>query len=478
MKEAKFYLITDTHFFKNSLGAKGRGYDKFMRYEQKCFAETQSINESVFEFLENSKEADTLLIAGDLSFNGEKESHLEFIKLLRKLQDKGKRVFVITAGHDFNDRPFAYEGDKKFSMSQKEDFFDNSYDYGQTFVDDDSIKKRPEGTKRDELFDLYYDFGFKQAIAVDRKHLSYVVQLFDGVRLLALNNDGDCNEFITYDDEQMNWIKEQAEKAKEDGQMMFAMNHYPLLPGQPLFGLIPTAVQENSDKITDMLADLGVHLVFTGHMHNQSINEKITSKGNKFYDVCTGSVIACPAYMRLVTIEDEATVDIKSIPTPDFQWDTNGRSCKKYLEDMFDSMILNILEDMKSNPKVVLKRFKAEDVKALYPVVKVVGKIFSVATVGNACKLMSIKCSPEIENMLVKNYVAELVRGVFVGNQTFKEGTPKGDVFMAVLKKIHPILQKINVKDINGNPVDLYDVLKNTAGNYGIDDYDSVLKLK
>lgn len=478
MKEAKFYLITDTHYFKNSLGAKGGGYDKMMRYEQKCFAETQCINESVFEFLGSSREADTVLIAGDLSFNGEKESHLEFIKLLRELQNKGKRVFVITAGHDYNDRPFAFERDKKMSLREKDEFFDLSYDYGFTFFDDGAVKKRPEGTKREELFDLYYDFGFKQAIAVDRKHLSYVVQLFDGVRLLALNNDGDCDEFITYDEEQMNWIKEQARKAREDGQMMFAMNHYPLLPGQPLFGLVPTAVQQNSDKITDMLADAGVHLVFTGHMHNQSINEKITSAGNKFYDVCTGSIIACPAYMRLVTIKDEGTVDIKSIPTPDFQWDTKGKTCKEYLSDMFDSMILSLLDDMRTNPKVVLKKFEAENAKALYPLVKLMGKLFSSLTVGDACKLLFIKCSPEIKNMLVKNYVAELIRGIFVGNQTYKKGTPKGDVFLGALNRLNPILKKVHLKDINGNPVDLYDALKNTAGNCGIDDYNAVLKLK
>ena len=473
-----FYLITDTHYFKNSLGATGRGYDKFMRYEQKCFAETQAINEAVLEYLGNSEEADTVLIAGDLSFNGEKESHLEFIKLLKGLENKGKRVFVITAGHDYNDRPFAYDGDVKLSLSQKDRLFDNSYDYGRSFVDDGCIKKRPEGTRKDELFDLYYDFGFKQAIAVDRKHLSYVVQLFDGVRLLALNNDGDGDEFQTYDEEQLSWIKEQAEKARDDGQMMFAMNHFPLLPGQPLFGLIPTAVQKNSNKITDMLADSGVHLVFTGHMHNQSINEKTTAAGNKFYDVCTGSVIACPAYMRLVTIKDEATVDIKSIPTPDFEWDTQGKSCKEYLSDLFDSMILNILDDMKSNPHAVLKKFGVQNAKYFYPIMEMLGKMFSVLTLEKACKYLAIKCSPEIKDMLVKNYIAELVRGVFVGNQTFKEGTPKGDVFIGVLNRINPILKKVQLKDINGCPVNLYDTLKNTAGNYGIDDYNAVLKLK
>ena len=95
MKPFSFYLITDTHYFKNSLGARGEAYDEFMRYEQKCFAETQSINEAVFEWLENAHDAETLLIAGDLSFNSEKESHIEFIKHLNALKESGKKIYVV-----------------------------------------------------------------------------------------------------------------------------------------------------------------------------------------------------------------------------------------------------------------------------------------------------------------------------------------------------------------------------------------------
>ena len=158
-----FYLITDTHFFKNSLGAYGKEYDEFMRFEQKCFAETESINKSIFDYLCKTDKTDTVLIAGDLSFNGEKESHLGFIKLLDELQKSGKKVYVITAGHDFNEECRGYDDNGIHSV---------------------------EATKREELFDLYYEYGFKDAIAVDKKHLSYVAQLCDGVRLLALNNDG------------------------------------------------------------------------------------------------------------------------------------------------------------------------------------------------------------------------------------------------------------------------------------------------
>ena len=448
MRELKFYLITDTHFFKNSLGAYGEEYDKFMRFEQKCFAETENINRSVFDWLKTADEADIVLIAGDLSFNGEKESHLGFIELLKELKTSGKKIFVVTADHDFKDAPFAF---------------------------DETGRLTPEGTKRDELFDLYYDYGFGNAIAVDRKHLSYVAQLGDGVRLLALNNDYDGRE---YDKEQLEWIREQAQKAKDDGQIMFAMNHYPLLPGQPLFSVIPSAVQKNSSAVTTMLADLGVHLVFTGHMHNQSINLKVTPSGNKFYDVCTGSIIADPAIIRHVTIKEDNTVDIKSIPTPDFEWDTNGKDCKQYLSDMFDSMILNMLSDMKDNPKSLLSRFGAGDKKGLYPVVRTAGRLFDRLTVGGVCRLMWIGCEDkELKRMKLKNYATELVRGVFEGNQTFKEGTPKGDVFLKFLKRINFILKKINVKTIDGTPADMFDILKNTAGNYDIDDYNATLKL-
>lgn len=449
MENFSFYLLTDTHFFKNSLGARGEEYDQFMRFEQKCFAETEAINNATFDWLCQDDRAQTVLIAGDLSFNGEYESHLGFIELLKKLRASGKRIFVITADHDFKDPP-----DTAFAF-------------------DETGRLTPESTPRDMLYDLYYEFGFHDAIAVDRKHLSYVAQLCDGVRLLALNNDGSGKGNRTYDEEQIAWIKAQTKKAREDGQMLFAMNHYPLLPGQPIFSLVKPAVQKNAGEITTMLADEGVHLVFTGHMHNQSINEKITEKGNKFYDVCTGSIIASPAVMRLVTIESPKQVKIETIPCPDFAWDTGGRSCTQYLDDLFDNMIQNKLTDMTEHPEKI-----AGKNKLLGGIIGSLGKRLPKLTVGGVARLCMVKCDPSIRKMKVMDYATELVRNVFSGNQTFKEGTPKGDVLLALLKRFGFVLKKLNLKDADGNPADLYDLLKNTAGNYGIDDYNATLILE
>lgn len=451
MENCKFYLITDTHYFKNSLGAFGDEYDNFMRYEQKCFAETESINHAVFDYLEQANEADILLIAGDLSFNGEMESHIEFIKMLDKLRESGKRIYVVTADHDFKDDPFAFNENGRYT---------------------------PQGTPRDSLFDMYYEYGFKDAIAVDRQHLSYVAQLCDGVRLLALNNDGSSTGNREFDDEQLAWIKEQCQKAREDNQMMFAMNHYPLCPGQPILSIVNTTYQRGSAEVLDMLADEGVHLIFTGHMHNQSINYKVSDKGNKIYDVCTGSIIADPSVIRLVDIIDDATVDIKTIPAPDFDWDTKGKSCSQYLNDLFDNMILNMLSDFENDPHNVLRKFGAGDKTKLFPIVRFIGKYLNTLTLGKMARLLCIKCDKSLKKMKLRDYAAELVRMVFEGNQYFVEGTPKGDLFLAFLKRVKPILKKINAKTYDGKPADLYDLLKNSAGNYDIDDYNATLILK
>ena len=129
----KFLVLTDPHFFDTDLGCSGPDYEDFMHYEQKCFAETESINNAVFKYLGETDLADTVLIVGDLTQNGEKKSHEKFIKLLYELKSKGKKVYLITADHDWKGDPFAFGENGRY---------------------------QPEGTKKEELITLYNDFGF------------------------------------------------------------------------------------------------------------------------------------------------------------------------------------------------------------------------------------------------------------------------------------------------------------------------------
>ncbi len=451
MKETKFYLISDPHYFATELGCSGEEYEDFMHYEQKCFAETESICNSVIGWLKNADEADTVLIAGDLSFNGEAKSHEKFLKLLYELEESGKRIFVVTADHDFKHKP------------------------GETFAFGENGRYSPEHTERDELFDMYRDFGFGQAIAADRDNLSYVADLSEDVRLLCINCDFKKDGKYHFSDDQWDWIKQQAEKAREYNKTLIAMCHYPILPGQPLFQLISPMMIKDAYKFATFLADEGVKIIFTGHMHNQSINYIDTEKGNRLYDITTGAIIADPAFIRHVTIS-EGRAEIKSIPTPDFEWDTDD--CKKYLRDMFDRMIVNVLTDMRDDTKRAMRKFHIEEKASTEKLLKTAGKIVCSLKVGTVAKMLFIRADKSIRDMRVLDFATELVREVFEGNQSFIEGTPKGDVFLALIKRFRPLLRKLELKSWDGKKADLYDILKNSAGNYDIDDYNAVLKLQ
>lgn len=452
----KFLLLTDTHFYKNSLGAYGEAYDDRIAFEQKCFAETEAINRVIFDYLKDFDETDTILVAGDLTFNGERESHEGISELLKELKDSGKKIYVVTAGHDVQPNPKAYPG---------------------------TAEPVPvEGIKFDELYGYYHEFGYDTAIEFNREHMSYVAQLADGIRLLVICNDTAEGSNIAYSDEFFGWIEAQLKKAKDDGQMIFAMEHYPVIPGQPILRFIGDAYQKDSEKLIRVLADNGCHLCFTGHMHNQSINEAVTEKGNKFFDVCTGSAIGCPAFMRLCTIKDENTVEIKSIPVPEFNhvWDTEGRTGEKYLQDLFDRMIINLLTGLRDNPSRTMKKIRMKETSVTRPLMQKFGKAICEKTVGQTVKIFAVKAEPEVKDMPLLDLLTAIVRNTFCGDQPYTEDTPEGKTFLKVIRRFNPLLKILNKKlhGAQGEAVDLYDMIKNTVGNYGIGDNNAVLKLK
>lgn len=71
----RFFVVTDTHYFENDLGASGEAYEKRSATDQKCIAETGAIIDAGFSQLLEDHDTQTVLIPGDLIFNGEKESH-------------------------------------------------------------------------------------------------------------------------------------------------------------------------------------------------------------------------------------------------------------------------------------------------------------------------------------------------------------------------------------------------------------------
>lgn len=392
MQNLNFYLVTDTHFFDPSFKRSGAAYEKRSISDQKCVAETPAIIDAGFKQIADDKETNIILIPGDLVYRGEYQSHIGLRNRLYKLKEQGKKIYLITARHDYDDNDsFEFDGDKMLP-----------------------VKAMP----RDELRDFYKDFGFDGAISEHKESMSYVAQLADGIRLLALNCDGDCKDFKGLWDNQMKWALEQIEDAHRTGNYIFAMTHYPLLPFSPIMNLISDSHLTDWEKRANQFADAGLDLIFTGHMHAQAVTEYVTENGNKITDVQTGCFVGCPCAYRKVTIND-STADIKSYTINDFDYDKQGKSASEYFQWRFDRMI-----DYK--------------MKEILP--KSAMKILNKLTVKKICNFLWFNPDKSIQNILAKDLGIELVRNIFIGNEPYVKGTAVYEAFEKLINRLSLII--------------------------------------
>lgn len=431
MQNLNFYLVTDTHFFDPSFKRSGAAYEKRSISDQKCVAETPAIIDAGFKQIADDKETNIILIPGDLVYRGEYQSHIGLRNRLYKLKEQGKKIYLITARHDYDDNDsFEFDGDKMLP-----------------------VKAMP----RDELRDFYKDFGFDGAISEHKESMSYVAQLADGVRLLALNCDGDCKDFKGLWDNQMKWALEQIKDAHRTGNYIFAMTHYPLLPFSPIMNLISDSHLTDWEKRANQFADAGLDLIFTGHMHAQAVTEYVTENGNKITDIQTGCFVGCPCAYRKVTIKD-STADIKSYTINDFDYDKQGKSAREYFQWRFDRMIDYKMKEILPKPAM---------------------KILNKLTVKKICNLLWFNPDKSIQNILAKDLGIELVRNIFIGNEPYVKGTAVYEAFEKLLNRLSLIIHIAEKKAGKKNKVlsDLKSFLLCTIGDEKQRDWDLTLDI-
>lgn len=433
MENLSFYLVTDTHYYDSSFKRTGKAYEERSRTDQKCVAETPAIIDAGFEQLVQDKDTDVILIPGDLVYRGEYQSHIGFRERLYKLKEQGKKIYLITARHDYceDGEPVEFDGDELIPV---------------------------KGMPREELRDFYKDFGFDSAISEHSESMSYVAQLADGIRLLALNCDGDCKDFKGIWDGQMQWALGEIKKAHDEGQYIFAMTHYPLLPFSSVMHLIGDAKLTDWENVAEKFADAGLDLIFTGHMHAQAVTDYTTKNGNKITDVQTGCFVGCPCAYRKITFKDNNTLDIQSYTIDDFDYDKDGKTASEYFQWRFDRMINLKMEEILPAPaKKILDKF----------------------TLKKLGRLLCFKVDKSIENRLAKDVGIELVRNVFIGNEPYVKGTPMYEAMAKLLKRLHPVTHIIEKKMGAKNPIlaDIDAFVLSMIGDEKQRDYNTVLKI-
>ena len=264
--------------------------------------------------------ADVILITGDLTDRGDRPSHEDLVACLRAMKQKGKRIFVTTATHDFNHHK-AYRrkyGDTRARFREEpweSPFFDKESAVYRELVTEDcrdmtEAECAPvleEVCTPEELWDLYREFGRDEAFSVCESAFSYCVALDGDVWCLMLNDNfrnEECmhNVSVTYSPACLRWIRSLVKRAEQEGKTLIACTHHPLLPPVPAYKIGAGDRDMRRAEVGHMLADIGVRLVFSGHTHFADVGFMRSARGKLLCDITTPSVRFYPPRFRVAEL--------------------------------------------------------------------------------------------------------------------------------------------------------------------------------
>lgn len=230
---------------------------------------------------------DYVLIPGDLSYNGEKASHLYVATKLAELEANGIQVYVVPGNHDVN------------NSSAK------------TYV---SGEGQPTSTITDKAFEsIYGEFGYNEAVKTldyGTDSMNYMAYLSNDIALIAVNSTVYKTNTGALTSGVLDFIKDCAQEAIQSGHNnLLLMSHHMIMnhvDDQTL--LDPNHVGNQTqgypllEDVYQVLEDAHVHAVFTGHTHINSIAHLPQQSGD-LYDISTGSLCAYASPIRTCVLE-------------------------------------------------------------------------------------------------------------------------------------------------------------------------------
>ncbi len=463
IKPLKLNIISDIHYYSKETGVTGKGFEKENAKTPNDLYNCEKILTSLMNQLAED-ECEIVLVSGDVTTMAEREAHEGVINLLRSLKERGKRVYDITATHDFHDG-----------------------DVTRKYVGDEAVTV--PAVKRDELFDMYREFGPDEAISVHKDSMSYVVQLCDGYRLFALNDDRNHKGASGFSDDCFKWITEQIKDAQEAGQFIIPMTHHPMLSPSPFYTIIGRSnIMGEAERRIDEFAEMGLNFMFTGHTHMQDISYKYTEKGKVFYDITTAAAVGYPATFRQVTfLPSEGKIDVNAV---DVECDIGGRTLQDHLEDKFFGMIRRVIAAAGSDIPEFARLATAFSVKEklIYKIgwiVKPFAKILSKLKIGTVAKLVrkesGLKKSDyaHIKDEKVIDFIVSLVRNLYGGDSPYSPDSAEYKITMGILAIIDSILNLFGIKisSILKGAESVQSLVEPLLYNPGICDANAVLNL-
>lgn len=281
----KIAVISDLHYLSSELVEEGVAYEYYIKQTGRSISDLHVVLHLVLTEIVDLQ-PDIVLVPGDLTNHGEKESHQSLLRELQILLDNDIKVCVIPGNHDVG--------------------IPNSKSYMSDGV------HPVESVTSDDFESLYASFGYSSAVDRDGNSLSYLSELNDSIWLLAI----DTNKYDEYEDwaltsghikdETMQWALQILEEAQKKGVLVLGMMHHGLVEHLPFqsFFFTDYLVEDWYNKASE-LANAGLQVVFTGHFHSNDITELETKNGDKIFDIETGSLAHYPFPYRYLEFNNK-----------------------------------------------------------------------------------------------------------------------------------------------------------------------------
>ncbi|MBO5463372.1 MAG: metallophosphoesterase [Clostridia bacterium] len=448
----KFAVIADPHYYSEKLGCEGSAYERREGSDQKMLIKSKGTISAALEEIKSS-DAEFLMIAGDLSNDGERCSHEEIREMLYEFK-KSKPVYVITATHDWccDGNPRRFEGD-------------------QVFNDVETLAPN-------ELHEFYRDFGLNDSISEFHTHqdkVSYVVRPCEGVTVFCLDDDQNGEGGAGYSDEHFEWIKEQTEEAKKRSDIVFGMQHHHLHLTEFDRVINGKGSVEYREKLCKNFADIGFPVMFTGHSHMQHIRRIDSENGNPFYEINVGSISGYPAPIVYCEASKDG-IDIKTEHLKSFTY--NGKEyTNDYLKEHATGLFTKVIAAASSNEKDKFSALIAclgvteEKANKIWIVAKPLLKWLDKLTIKKAARIMNFisfgkaidkKAAKEIGDLKVKDVIFSTFHSILDGSLVkHEEGSAYYIVFTQALAFPLRLVKKLHIK--NGGLIRTLTHLKNAA---------------
>ncbi|MFV0465732.1 MAG: metallophosphoesterase [Lachnospiraceae bacterium] len=275
------FIATDIHYLSKDLYVEGSAFESYNSSgDGKLIQYTDEIVQSLGNEMKE-QEPDVLIISGDLTNNGEKESHLDLAERLEEIEEEtGTKILVIPGNHDIAN-PWA----RGFSETEQ---------YVTDMIGPDDFET------------IYQEFGYSEAISKDTDSLSYLSAPADEVWFLMLDTCiYDFNELLgsptpngDISEETFSWIRECSKMAEESGAQIVTVMHHNLLKHNK--NLYYGFTLDNNEQAMEVFRECGLELVLSGHIHLQDIMYDGEKEQDRIYDITTSALSVYPLHYGIL----------------------------------------------------------------------------------------------------------------------------------------------------------------------------------